>query len=161
MRSFTLNLIRLTLYILSLMHINLSDRGQKVLSEFIKFGIVGVSNTAVSYFIYVLSLLLLKHFSLLSSIDYLIALLLSFVLSVLWSFYWNSKYVFRDTRMGSVWGSLIKTYASYAFSGLFLSGILLWVLVDVLLVSDFIAPVIVLIITVPTNFVLNKFWAFR
>ena len=51
--------------------------------QFIKFGLVGVSNTAVSYTINIGTLLLLKGFRL--SCDYIIANITAFLLSVLWS----------------------------------------------------------------------------
>jgi len=57
--------------------------------------------------------------------------------------------------------ALAKTYLSYAFSGLFLSSLLLYVWVDLCKISEFIAPLINLLVTVPLNFVLNKFWALK
>ena len=62
--------------------------------QFIKFGLVGVSNTAVSYAINIGTLLLLKGVRL--SCDYIIANITAFLLSVLWSYYWNSRFVFKQ-----------------------------------------------------------------
>ena len=56
---------------------------------------------------------------------------------------------------------MIKTYISYSFTGLFLSSILLVLWVQVLGISEFIAPIINLLISVPLNFIINKFWAFK
>ena len=42
-----------------------------------------------------------------------------------------------------------------------LNSILLWLLIDELRLSEYIAPLIILMITVPTNFVLNKYWSFK
>lgn len=55
---------------------------------------------------------------------------------------------------------LLKTYISYSFTGLFLSSALNWLWIDVAGLSKMIAPLINLCITVPLNFVLNKFWVF-
>ena len=57
--------------------------------------------------------------------------------------------------------ALLKTYVSYAFTSLFLSEVLLALWVKVLGISAYIAPLINLLITVPLNFVLQKYWAFR
>jgi len=131
--------------------------------QFIKFGIVGLSNTGLSYFIYTVVLLLFKQFSILPGVDYFIAQFVGFLISVLWSFWWNNKFVFTEQadEQYSVIKALAKTYLSYAFSGLFLSSLLLYVWVDLCKISEFIAPLINLLVTVPLNFVLNKFWALK
>ena len=129
--------------------------------QFIKFGIVGLSNTGLSYLIYTVVLLVLKRFSLLQEVDYFVAQFFGFVISVLWSFWWNNKFVFTEQpdEQYCVVKALVKTYLSYGFSGLLLSSILLYIWVDLCKVSEFLAPLINLVITVPLNFVLNKFWA--
>ena len=131
--------------------------------QFVKFGIVGVSNTLISYLIYAGTLYLLEMKGWFLKADYIIASVLSFVLSVLWSFFWNSKKVFtvEEGEHRAWFPALIKTFIAYSFSGLFLSNILLFVWVQVLGVSKYLAPLINLIITIPLNFVINKFWAFR
>lgn len=131
--------------------------------QFVKFGIVGVSNTLISYVLYTGCLLLFKTYSIFENCDYLIAQGISFVLSVLWSFYWNNKYVFKveTGKSRNLFAALIKTYISYSFTGLFLSSALLVLWVDVLKINEFIAPLINLIISVPLNFLINKFWAFK
>lgn len=131
--------------------------------QFIKFGIVGVSNTVISYILYAVCLMLLRSGNILSGVDYIIAQVVQFILSVLWSFYWNNKFVFelKNGEKRSIWKSLIKTYISYSFTGLFLSSILLVLWVQVLGISEFIAPIINLLISVPLNFIINKFWAFK
>ena len=92
-----------------------------------------------------------------------IAQLIMFLLSVLWSFYWNNKIVFKAEKsehrnLGLI---LMKTYVSYAFTSLFLSEVLLLLWVNVLKISEYIAPIINLIITVPLNFFIQKLWAFK
>ena len=57
--------------------------------------------------------------------------------------------------------STIKTYISYSFTGLFLNSILLILWVKICGISEFIAPVINLVVSVPLNFMINKFWAFK
>ena len=93
----------------------------------------------------------------------MIAQVIAFVLSVLWSFYWNRKYVFNseDGEAVSWYKALIKTYISYAFTGLFLNTVLSVLWVQILGISKMIAPIVNLLISVPLNFIMNKFWAFK
>jgi len=130
--------------------------------QFVKFGIVGLSNTVISYVLYASSLAIFQRLHIFSSLDYLAAQLIGFVLSVLWSFYWNNRMVFTlgDGEKRSIWKALIKTYISYSFTGLFLSSALLVLWVRMFHISEFIAPVINLLVNVPLNFIINKFWAF-
>lgn len=118
--------------------------------QFIKFGIVGLSNTVIGLGSYYLFLYLGCH--------YMIANILSWILSVFNAFYWNSKYVFKTTN---TWlKALLKTYVSYGISFI-IGAILLYILVEIVNISDIIAPVLVLLITIPLNFILNKLWTFN
>ncbi|MEH2957025.1 GtrA family protein [Candidatus Merdisoma sp. JLR.KK006] len=124
------------------------------LIQFIKFGIVGLSNTLISYVVYLMGVRFGMH--------YLLASVLGFVISVLNSFYWNNKYVFQQgDEERNLWLTLVKTFMAYASTGLVLANILLYIWVDVLNISEYLGPVINLVITVPLNFVINKLWAFR
>lgn len=126
----------------------------QLLVQFIKFGIVGLSNTLISYVVYLAGVRLGMH--------YLLASVLGFVISVLNSFYWNNKYVFlQGNAERNLFLTLIKTFLAYASTGLVLANILLYIWVDILGVSEYLAPIINLVITVPLNFVINKLWAFR
>lgn len=141
----------------------LTNRTFQSLMQFVRFGIVGVSNTVISYVLYAGGLLGFRAWGIFVHSDYVVAQLLAFVLSVLWSFYWNNKFVFtlQNGQIRSVWKALAKTYISYSFTGLFLNSILLIFFVQVLHISEFIAPAINLCISVPINFMINKFWAFK
>lgn len=141
----------------------LTESGMEGVMQFVRFGIVGVSNTIISYVIYVVCLLFFQKMGILKNIDYIIAQVTQFVLSVLWSFYWNNRMVFtlKEGEKRSVWKAVIKTYISYSFTGLFINSALLIVWVKVMHISEFIAPVINLLISVPLNFIINKFWAFK
>ena len=98
---------------------------------------------------------------LLPDFDYIVAQVIAFFISVLWSFYWNRKFVFEAENEVSWLKALLKTYISYAFTGIFLSNVLLILWVQILHISKLIAPIINLLVSVPLNFILNKFWAFR
>ena len=149
--------------VLTRLHVDDVETKRNNLIEFVKFGIVGLSNTAVSYIIYVLTL----QFFVLSGIqfryDYFVGNVVSFILSVLWSFYWNNKYVFKvkEGEKRNILLALFKTYLTYAFTGLILNNILAYVWIDIFHIHKMIAPLITLIVSVPINFILNKLWAFR
>ena len=160
-----------------------SKRGAII--QFIKFGIVGVSNTLVNYIVYLI------FFSI--GVPYLIANALGFIISVLNAWFWGSRFVFKEdeTKQKRVWWQvLLKTYASYLL-GFFINSFLLWVWVDVLNVGQYfgfvgdilngvtgivgmqpkeytaetlsgiVGPIINIFVVVPINFVINKFWAYR
>ena len=133
------------------------------MKQFIKFGIIGISNTVISYLIYIVCLKIFQKFELFPVADYLVSSVAAFLLSVLWSFYWNNKYTFKkeDGEERSIWRALFKIYVSYALTGLVLNNIFLYVWVDIIEISKDVAPVINLTVTVPLNFVLNKYWAFK
>ena len=146
-----------------ILHKDLSDTAFDAFMQFVKFGIVGVSNTLISYVLYAGSLMLFQKFGVLPKGDYLVAQVIAFVLSVAWSFYWNNKMVFvkEEGKERSLWKSLLKTYVSYSFTGLFLNSILLIFWVQIMHISEYIAPIINLLVSVPLNFIINKFWAFK
>ncbi len=140
---------------------DISDASVSNLVQFVKFGLVGISNTVISYVLNVITLLLLKPFQ--AGWDYIAANLVAFGLSVLWSFYWNNRFVFT-TEKGehrSVFKTLVKTYISYGFTGIVLNNILSWLWIEKLGISKFAAPLINLIVSVPLNFIINKLWAFK
>lgn len=142
--------------------ISFSESQWEGLMQFVKFGIVGLSNTVISYVIYVAALLLFQENGWLVNVDYLVAQVIAFVLSVLWSFYWNNKYVFKqdEDEERNILQALLKTYISYAFTGLFLNSVLSWIWVEIVHIPKLFAPIINLLISVPLNYVMNKFWAF-
>jgi len=85
------------------------------------------------------------------------------MVSVVNAFYWNNKYVFtKEEGAARVWWqAFLKTFLSYAGTGLVLENVLLVVWVQFLHVPEAVAPLVTLLITIPINFLLNKFWAFR
>lgn len=122
--------------------------------QFIKFGFVGVSNTLISLAVYYVCLYFGMH--------YITANTLGFVVGTINAYFWNNKFVFkkeegeiRDTKK-----SVVKVFISYGFT-LGLSTVLLAFWVDGLHISENVAPILNLLVTIPLNFVLNKFWAFR
>lgn len=147
--------------IVKVLHLSVLNKNWEGFMQFVKFGIIGLSNTVISYILNVAVLLILSPFSV--SWDFFAGNIVGFVLSVLWSFYWNNRFVFtvKDGEHRSIWKALLKTYLSYGFTGIILSNVLSWVWIVQLGISKFIAPVINLLFSVPINFVMNKLWAFK
>lgn len=149
------------------------------MKQFLKFGLVGLSNTLISEIVYVVIVCLRGH--------YLLASTAGFVLSVFNAYYWNNKYVFKEDTSQEKrvwWKVLCKTFLSYLWG--FAANLLLLALwIDVLHIADHVGPIlellknwhiplsdaqtlgsllaegINLILVLPMNFFLNKFWAFR
>lgn len=127
---------------------------KKMVMQFIKFGMVGALNTFLSYGIYFLFLKL--------GVYYIVCNFIAFVITVFISFLLNRKFVFaKDKEKGCWWKELLRVYASYAGTSLILSSILLGIQVEFLGIPEEIAPFINLVFTIPINFLLNKFWAFK
>ncbi len=145
----------LDFFIRKVFRISLSDAQWEAFLQFIKFGIVGVSNTLIHYFTYLICIFAGCH--------YLIASVIGFLVSVVNAFYWNNKYVFvkEENATRSLWQAFLKTFLSYAGTGLILENVLLVIWVRFLHVPEAIAPLVTLLITIPINFILNKFWAFK
>ena len=121
----------------------------KLFWQFFKFGLVGLSNTAVSMACYYVFL-------------FMVGSIVGTIVSIANAFYWNDKYVFKDSQ--NDWKSKLKrlgkTYISYGGTSI-LSNVLLWVEVSFFAVSKSIAPIVNLIVTIPLNFIINKFWTFK
>lgn len=120
--------------------------------QFVKFGIVGLSNTLINYFVY---FVLVK-----AGIYYLIASVAGFFVSVVNAYFWNSRYVFKDSTKSRP-RLFLETISSYAFTGLILTNILLFALVNYFSFPVELAPIAVLLVTVPANFLINKFIVYR
>jgi putative flippase GtrA len=131
------------------------ERVSRVLAQFAKFGLVGLSNTAITYGVYAALVY--------AGLYYIAASVIGFFIGVLNSFFWNSRYVFRKEpgQERSALSSLVKTCACYAFTGLVMHNLILYIMIDVLAVSEYAAPLFSLLVTVPLNYILNRQWAFR
>lgn len=123
--------------------------------QFLKFGIVGISNTFLSLLIYYIFIWIDENL-------YLIGNIVGWLISVANAFFWNNKYVFMSESSG--WRGTLKkigkTYFSYGATFLISTG-MLYLEIDILHWSAVISPILNLAITIPLNFLLNKFWAFR
>ena len=154
-----------------------------VFIQFIKFGLVGVSNTIVSGVIY-----FLLNTVILPGV-WIVASVVSWVISVLWAYFMQNIFVFKEDKNKEHrvwWQTLIKTYMTYAVTGLILNNILLFLWVNVIDIAQYSGSIISffarihigflgdaatfssnmgwfinMIISIPLNFLINKFWAYR
>ena len=128
---------------------------KQLVIQFVKFGLVGLSNTLVSWACYYLLLWIDEEL-------YMVGSVIGTVVSIANAFFWNDRFVFKSNKKD--WKSnlkrLGKTYVSYGFTSL-LSTVLLWIEVELFGVGKVIAPIMNLLITIPLNFLINKFWIFR
>lgn len=150
------------------------------LLQFIKFGLVGLLNTFLSYAIYNFC-----YYVLHTGVH--IANIIGFVITVFVAFLLQSKFVFKQDEGAEKrvwWKVLIKTYISYSFTGLFLTELLLFLWINVINLGQYLggmcewlagfginfeqqdlaaslAPLMNMVITIPLNFIINKFWAYR
>lgn len=125
------------------------------MEQFLKFALVGLSNTLIAYLVYAFCVYIGLH--------YLLANAIAFAVSVLNAYYWSDRFVFRKGEgesRSAIW-TLFKTYLAYGSTGLLLASVLLWLYVDRLGISEYIAQLLVLVITIPLNFIINKYWSFK
>lgn len=128
---------------------------KNLIIQFIQFGIVGVINTVLSYLItngcyYALGL----HEQVSNIVAFIITVPISFML--------NGKFTFNKAQKEQGFlKPLLKVYASYSITGIFLTAILLHIEENILGIPHYIATLINLVITVPVNFLLNKFWVYK
>lgn len=132
-----------------------NEKLREWLAQFVKFGLVGAVNTLLSLGINYL-------FIWIDPSLYLCGNFVGWAVSVLNAFYWNNRFVFQKSAATrkELWLRLGKSYVSYGASFL-LSTLLMWLEVQVLGLSEWLSPILTLIVTIPLNFVVNKLWTFR
>lgn len=142
-------------WILSKLGVHSRAEAAAFIVQFLKFAVVGVSNTAVSLGIYYLVLWI-------DPALYLVGSILGSVLGIANAFYWNDKFVFAGNQQDikSVLKRIGKMYVGYGGTAL-LGIVLLWVEVNLIHIGKVIAPVVKLIVTIPLNFLINKLWTFQ
>ena len=140
------------LYYIKLQYKGMSAKGVNTVRnifQFIKFGIVGVSNAAVQLAI----TYLLMHLGL----HYEIAYAVAFIAAVSNAFFWNSKIVFHKKTEAKAY---LKTFAVYTTTLLLGMG-LMYALVECWSIRETYAPIINIAIMTPMNYLLNKRWTYK
>ena len=134
-----------------------------MLKQFSKFTLIGISSTLINFLVYNGILWCARKLQLFPNLDYLIAQVIGFAVSVFWSFCMNSKFVFnsKDEKAIPWYQALVKVYLSYGFTGIVLNSILSIVWVNIFGISKEVLTLINDLIAAPVNFLLIKFWSFK
>lgn len=117
--------------------------------SFLKFCIVGASNTIISLIIY---WILLKF-----DIYYLVASTIAYMAGILNGYLLSSKYVFKTTKSIQ---TIFKFFVVYGTS-LLINLFLLYVLVDIVGINKMIAQVMTIVVNTLFNYFVNKIWTFK
>ena len=114
--------------------------------KFIKYGIVGIINTIITY----------PSFILLSNIiDYTLAIIIIFPLGVLLSYFLNKKFTFTKEK-----GSMIIFFI--VMTAMFLTNFLTtWILVEFVNIIKEISQGIAIVIAFMIHYLLNKKFSFK
>lgn len=151
----------------------------KIVLQFFKFGLVGLSNTALSW---------ITTFGVIAIVGTWMGIgdvtigewtipnvaanlgnFLGFVVGVINSYCLNKRYVFKNKQEKSEKKAFAKTFICYG-STFLLSMLLMNLMLEVLQwhivvwetdITDYVATMLRLLITIPLNFVANKLWAFK
>lgn len=117
---------------------------KQIHSEFFRFLLVGVSNTMVTYVVYLL---------LLPFLPYLYAYTIAYCVGVLNSYFMSIFFVFRKNIS-------LRSFLKFPFvyvAQYFLGSIILWLLVGQLGIGPVWAMAVVIIVTVPITFLTSRF----
>lgn len=128
------------------------------MEQFVKFAMVGFMNTFLNLILTYSLILLFKNTTPNKTLLTFYANAVGFFLTTLNSYYFNNKFVFKKTYKGNFW-PLIKTYICYG-STFLLSFVLTKIFTNLVGLNVFLVPALSLALTVPLNFLINKFWSF-
>lgn len=127
-------------------------RKRPAVAQFIKFSVVGTSNTTLDFLIY-------TAMTRLVGAHYLAANLVSFTIATTWSYTMNRLWTFRDRQ------SRIRTqypkFIIISAIGLGLTSTLLYVFIDLFNLYDLLAKAFSIGIVLFWNFFMNRRWTFR
>ena len=151
--NFFMNIVHSILSsVYKLFHSELTDDKWNIWKSFVKFLFVGFSNTIILFIVYYVIVFICGKDL------YLFAQTAGYVAGIINSYFLNSRFVFSEGKRGG--GSFVRMCICYGITYV-VQMLLLYLQVDVLNFSEFIAPVVAVIITTPINFILNKVFAFK
>lgn len=126
------------------------------MNEIVRYVIGGVTSSVGEYLSYILALKVLR-------LSPYIGVIVGFIVSTLISFGFNEFIVFKkkpgETR--NRWHALMKNFMTYLSTGIFLKEFLMYLFIDKAHFSPTYAPIIILLIIAPLNYLIAKLWAFK
>ena len=121
------------------------------LHRFIKFGLVGVLNTAINWIVFIILNMLGMY--------YIFSNIIAYSLSTLNSYIWNSKWVFKYS--GDDVKETTAKFIILNIIGLILNTCILYILVDIIGLNKIVSLIITTVIVMILNYFINKLWVFK
>lgn len=118
--------------------------------QIVKFSIVGVLNTVISFVAYSLLVFL--------SVNYIVANVISYSMGTVNSYLWNKGWVFQSTENHS---KIIYKFIGVNSITLLFNSFVLYTSVSILDLNKLTSQIIATFLGTMMNFVLNKLWTFR
>ncbi|MDQ3076432.1 MAG: GtrA family protein [bacterium] len=135
-----------------------SPQKQNVLHQFFKFGAIGVINTALDFGIYFFLTRYTDFFDVMTYKKY-IANIISFFTAATFSLFANRLWTFaRVDRIGL--SEALKFYSTNV-TAIILNSALLLAFIKLFALHDLVAKLLATVVTIFTNFFLQKFWVFK
>lgn len=129
----------------------IKPRHFEIAIQFVKFAIVGASNTAITFVVYTA---LLKG----AGISYLVASAIGFIAGATNGFLWNRRWTFSD-HVGDAYTPL--RWGAVQSFGLLIDEALLYLFVHDAGLDKLLAQALAIIVVTITTFGLNRAWTFR
>lgn len=128
---------------------------KEVPRQFIVFCLVGVSNTVIDFFTYILLTRFIDFFSK----YFLLANIISFIMAATNSYILNRTYTFKSSN-----GNIKKEYIRFILVsciGLCINTMILFSLVHLFSMHDIKAKMCAVVVVIFWNFTINKLWTFN
>lgn len=120
------------------------------IKKFIKFTIVGFSNTVITFFVFSITFKFLN-------IHYLIASSLGYTTGLINSYFGNLRWTFKTNHSNKIFINFILVN----IIALFINLLVMYILVEKMAINEFIAQIVAICIALVVNFVGNNFLTFR
>lgn len=122
----------------------------KKYEEIIRYGIAGFLTTLVS----LLSYNLLRN----TNIDYKVSTIISWILAVVFAYFINNYFVFKNTKKDL---KEFIEFIKYRIFSLLVEYASMYIMVDLIIINDRIAKLIVQVIVFVLNYIFSKFFVFK
>lgn len=122
----------------------------KISKELVAYFIVGVLTTIINFIVYYAMIFV--------NVDYKISNTAAFIISVIFAFITNKKYVFLSDK--SYFNEFIKFSLGRLFTYILDIGTMI-ILIEVFSVSEYMSKLWTNILVMIANYIISKFWTFK